>query len=86
MASLDFLLSDLVTANRILSREGVVDGLGHISVRHPDRPDRFFMSRARAPECIELQDIMEFEQNSPGFSTLRLARLKHSPAVTPHAT
>ena len=61
MASLDFLLADLVTANRILSREGVVDGLGHISVRHPDRPDRFFMSRARAPECIELQDIMEFE-------------------------
>ena len=60
MGSLSFLLSDLVTANRILSREGVVDGLGHISVRHPDRPDRYFMSRARAPECIELQDIMEF--------------------------
>jgi hypothetical protein len=33
MASLDFLLADLVTANRMLSREGVVDGLGHISVR-----------------------------------------------------
>jgi len=53
-------LDELVTANRILAREGVVDSFGHVSIRHPDRPDRFVLSRARAPECIEVEDLMEF--------------------------
>src|SRR5262247_1573836 len=53
-------LDELVTANRILAREGVVDSFGHASLRHPDRPDRFLLSRARAPECIEVEDLMEF--------------------------
>lgn len=60
MSKLDTLLDELVTANRILAREEVVDSFGHISLRHPDRPDRFFLSRARAPDCIERDDIMEF--------------------------
>jgi HCOMODA/2-hydroxy-3-carboxy-muconic semialdehyde decarboxylase len=54
------VLDELVTANRILAREGVVDSFGHVSVRHPDRADRYVLSRARAPECIELDDLMEF--------------------------
>jgi len=53
-------LEELVTANRILAREGVVDSFGHVSIRHPDRPDRYVLSRARAPECIEIDDLMEF--------------------------
>jgi HCOMODA/2-hydroxy-3-carboxy-muconic semialdehyde decarboxylase len=53
-------LEELVTANRILAREGVVDGFGHVSIRHPGRPDRFVMSRARAPECIEAEDLLEY--------------------------
>jgi len=57
---LDCLLEDLVTANRILAREDVVDSFGHISVRHPDNPNHFFMSRARAPDCVEKDDMMEF--------------------------
>jgi ribulose-5-phosphate 4-epimerase/fuculose-1-phosphate aldolase len=52
-------LDELVTANRILAREGVVDAFGHASIRHPDRPDRFFLSRARAPGCIEAADFLE---------------------------
>ena len=60
MSKLDTLLEELVTANRILAREEVVDSFGHISARHPDRPDRFFLSRARAPDCIEREDLMEF--------------------------
>lgn len=51
---------ELVFANRILAREGVVDAFGHISLRHPDDPDRYFMSRSRAPELITADDIMEF--------------------------
>jgi ribulose-5-phosphate 4-epimerase/fuculose-1-phosphate aldolase len=53
-------LAELVTANRILAREGVVDAFGHVSIRHPARPDVYCLSRARAPECIEAPDIMEF--------------------------
>ncbi len=52
MSKLDTLLEELVTANRILAREEVVDSFGHISARHPDRPDRFFRGRARAPDCL----------------------------------
>src|SRR5438046_5227320 len=59
MANLEKLLEELVTANRILAREGIVDSFGHISVRHPDRPQHFLLSRARAPDCIEEGDIME---------------------------
>jgi len=60
MSKLDSLLEELVTANRILAREEVVDSFGHISARHPERPGRFFLSRARAPDCIEREDLMEF--------------------------
>src|SRR5437016_11858552 len=60
MAKLDDLTEELVTANRILARENVVDSFGHISVRHPDDPQRYLLSRSRAPDCIEKDDIMEF--------------------------
>lgn len=53
-------LEELVTANRILAREGVVDAFGHVSIRHPRHHDRYLLSRARAPECIEAPDLMEF--------------------------
>jgi ribulose-5-phosphate 4-epimerase/fuculose-1-phosphate aldolase len=60
MARLDELIEELVTANRILARENVVDSFGHISARHPDNPQRYLLSRSRAPDCIEADDIMEF--------------------------
>src|SRR5258707_8247095 len=60
MTRLELLLEEIVTANRILPREGVVDSFGHVSARHPDNPQRFLLSRARAPDCIEIGDIMEF--------------------------
>jgi len=60
MTKLERLKEELVTANRILAREGVVDSFGHVSARHPDNPGRFLLSRARAPDCIEESDIMEF--------------------------
>jgi len=60
MSALGQALDELVTANRILAREGVVDSFGHVSLRHPERPDRYLLARARAPECIEREDLMEF--------------------------
>ena len=55
------LIADLVSANHILFDQGVVDGFGHISVRNPANPERFFLSRARAPAEVEAADIMEFD-------------------------
>ena len=43
-------LHDLVIANRILANEGVVDAFGHVSIRNPEDPNRYFQSRSRAPE------------------------------------
>jgi ribulose-5-phosphate 4-epimerase/fuculose-1-phosphate aldolase len=51
---------DLVIANRLLAREGILDAYGHVSVRHPDNPQRFVMSWARAPELVESEDLLEF--------------------------
>ena len=59
--SLAETLRDLVTANRILAHEEVVDAYGHISVRHPDRPDRFFLSGSRSPELVTADDIIEYD-------------------------
>src|SRR5437763_14130392 len=55
------LVEDLVAANRILYRQGVLDGFGHVSVRHPVQPDRFLMSAAKAPGRVSADDIMEFD-------------------------
>jgi ribulose-5-phosphate 4-epimerase/fuculose-1-phosphate aldolase len=60
MSRLTEALDELVTANRILAREGVVDAFGHVSIRHPELADRYILSRARAPECIEVDDLMQF--------------------------
>lgn len=60
MSAYDDAIRDLVIANRILGHEGVVDAFGHVSVRHPDKPERFLMSRSRSPELVEKPDILEF--------------------------
>jgi hypothetical protein len=39
--------------------EHVLDGFGHVSVRHPDRNDRYFMSRSIAPAQVIQADIVE---------------------------
>jgi ribulose-5-phosphate 4-epimerase/fuculose-1-phosphate aldolase len=58
------LIEDLVAANRILADQGVLDGWGHVSVRHPRDPNRYLLSRSRAPELINAEDIMEFDLDS----------------------
>ena len=58
------LIEDLVLANRILAMEGVVDAMGHISVRHNRDPNRFLISLARAPELVTPEDIAEYDLDS----------------------
>jgi ribulose-5-phosphate 4-epimerase/fuculose-1-phosphate aldolase len=55
------LLEDLVVANRILADQGVLDGFGHVSVRHPDNPSRLLLSRSLAPALTAAADIMEYD-------------------------
>jgi HCOMODA/2-hydroxy-3-carboxy-muconic semialdehyde decarboxylase len=53
--------ADLVAANRILLTHGIVDGFGHVSVRHPERSDRFLLSRNLAPALVQVRDILAFD-------------------------
>jgi ribulose-5-phosphate 4-epimerase/fuculose-1-phosphate aldolase len=53
-------VNELVVANRILAHEGVVDAFGHVSMRHPENPSRFLLSRSRAPELVVADDIRAF--------------------------
>jgi ribulose-5-phosphate 4-epimerase/fuculose-1-phosphate aldolase len=61
MSSFDVLIQDLVIANRILAKEEVVDAYGHVSVRHPDKPNRFLIARSLAPELVSPGDIVELD-------------------------
>ena len=55
------LLEDLALANHILVNEGVLDGFGHVSVRNPNDPDRFFIARSMAPALVEVTDVVEVD-------------------------
>ena len=55
---------DLATANRILAHEGVIDAFGHVSVRNPAHPDRYLISRHRASELVQTEDILELTLDS----------------------
>ena len=54
-------LEDLAAASRILVDQSVFDAAGHVSMRHPNHPAHFLMSRSLAPELVVADDIMEFD-------------------------
>ncbi len=58
------IIADLAAAARILAARGVVDGFGHVSLRHPEAPDRYLMSRALAPALVAPDDILEYDLES----------------------
>jgi HCOMODA/2-hydroxy-3-carboxy-muconic semialdehyde decarboxylase len=67
------LIDDLVDANHILYQQGVVDGFGHVSARHPENPDCFLIARSMAPALVTAADIVELNldgnathPNTPG--------------------
>jgi HCOMODA/2-hydroxy-3-carboxy-muconic semialdehyde decarboxylase len=57
------LIEDLVYANRILYRQEVLDGFGHVSVRSDKDPSHFLMSRSMAPALVTSNDIMEYDRD-----------------------
>jgi HCOMODA/2-hydroxy-3-carboxy-muconic semialdehyde decarboxylase len=58
------IVDDLVAANHILAAEGVLDAMGHVSVRHPARADRYFLARSMAPALVTRDDIVEYDLDS----------------------
>jgi HCOMODA/2-hydroxy-3-carboxy-muconic semialdehyde decarboxylase len=64
MTALDRAINDLVIANRVLAHEGVVDAYGHVSVRHPDDPGKYLLSRSLSPEHVAHADILAFTLDS----------------------
>jgi ribulose-5-phosphate 4-epimerase/fuculose-1-phosphate aldolase len=54
-------IRELVDANHILFAQGVVDGFGHVSLRHPREPDRFLLARSMAPALVGAGDILTFD-------------------------
>lgn len=76
------LVDRLVYANRILYDQGIVDGLGHVSVRHPHQEGVFLLSCNRAPGLVKRQDIVcyDLDGNAVSETTERpyLERFIHS--------
>ncbi len=58
------LFEDLAAANRILAEYGVIDGYGHVSARSDRDANRYFLSRAIAPELVTEDDIIEYDLDS----------------------
>ena len=64
------LIEDLVAANRILADHGLLDGWGHVSVRH-DQGSEPLPDGARAcrPTLVTAKDIIEFDLDSRPVDT-----------------
>jgi ribulose-5-phosphate 4-epimerase/fuculose-1-phosphate aldolase len=72
MIGLKEALNELVIANRILAKEDVVDAYGHVSVRNPEDPQRFFMAHMLTPpEVVEHGDLIEFTLDGQAISDRR---------------
>ena len=75
------VIRELVDANHILFDQGVVDGFGHVSARHPESPDRFLLARSMAPALVTEKDVLEFDLDGnpvvPGSPTPYLERFIH---------
>jgi ribulose-5-phosphate 4-epimerase/fuculose-1-phosphate aldolase len=75
------LIEDLVVANRVLYAQGVVDGFGHVSVRHDSDRSRFLLARSMAPGLVTAADILEFDMDGnaidPRGRTLYVERFIH---------
>lgn len=62
--AVDRAREEVALGNRILANEGVLDAFGHVSIRHPENPNRYLLSRSRSPELVEPADVLEFDLDS----------------------
>ncbi|MBV9859088.1 MAG: class II aldolase/adducin family protein [Alphaproteobacteria bacterium] len=82
------LVDDLVAANRILYDQAIVDGFGHVSVRHDKDPSHFLLARSMAPGLVTAEDIMEFDADGNAVDAhgraVYLERFIHSEIYKAH--
>ena len=52
------LIDELVTGNRILYHQKIVDAFGHLSVRDNKDPTKYLMSRHLAPGLVTAGDVV----------------------------
>jgi HCOMODA/2-hydroxy-3-carboxy-muconic semialdehyde decarboxylase len=75
-------IADVVVANHILADQGVVDGFGHVSMRDPTDPNKFFLARSVAPELVTPADVLEHDLDgnttAPASTKLYLERFIHA--------
>lgn len=73
---------ELALANRILFRQGILDGFGHVSMRNPDDRESFLISRSLAPALVRTEDVVSVDfsgkQIDGGESRLYLERFIHA--------
>ena len=62
-------LAELALANRIVAHEGIIDAFGHVSMRDLDNPNRYWLSRSRAPELVTVDDLIEYDLESQPVRT-----------------
>ena len=62
--------NDLSLSNRILAHEGVMDAFGHVSMRHPNDPQKFLLSRSLPPSLVKPEDIISFHLDSTPAQTV----------------
>jgi ribulose-5-phosphate 4-epimerase/fuculose-1-phosphate aldolase len=62
------LVEQLVTANRMLANEGIIDVFGHISVRSERNPQEFLLSCSRSPQAVTASDIMRYRLDGSPIS------------------
>ena len=54
-------IQHVVMANRILGNEGILDALGHVSVRNPENANTFFQACSISPFQVTQSDILEID-------------------------
>jgi 3-hydroxy-2-methylpyridine-4,5-dicarboxylate 4-decarboxylase len=67
-------IEQLVVVNRIIANEGILDALGHISVRNPENRNTFFQAISISPFEVTRDSIVEidFEGNPITIGAFRL--------------
>ncbi|EFL50273.1 class II aldolase/adducin family protein [Solidesulfovibrio fructosivorans JJ]] len=58
------IFEELCFATRILAGEGILDGFGHVSARHPRHGDRYYLVRDNAAEPGDAGNFMELDLES----------------------
>jgi ribulose-5-phosphate 4-epimerase/fuculose-1-phosphate aldolase len=57
-------VAELVAANHVLAKLKLVDAFGHITMRDPTNPQRFFMARGVPPVDVTEKDILVLDLDS----------------------